>query len=161
MTAVDGLPFAVFCTSIDLLALISRGFRNLPKSPNSIQKIVTGYSKTIQETVISEFKVLKSQGCRLSLTFDECTSLRKRRYLNLNVHSKGLFWNLGLVRVHGSLPAEKCVQTKLNDFGLSLDQDIVCITTDGASVMKKIGKIIKQIKVMTIQIFGPNNYMIS
>lgn len=53
-------------------------------------------------------------------------------------------WNLGLVRVQGSLPAEKCVDIiykKLMDFKLNMN-DIVSVTTDGASVMVKLGKII-------------------
>ena len=51
-----------------------------------------------------------------------------------------------MIRVHGSMPAEKCIELleqKLSDFGLSLNEDIVCICTDGASVMAKVGKLIK------------------
>jgi len=43
------------------------------------------------------------------------------------------------------LPAEKCVellQAKLAEFGLRLENDIVCICTDGASVMSKVGRLI-------------------
>ena len=50
-----------------------------------------------------------------------------------------------MVRVQGSMPAEKCVElleNKLREFGLSLEKDIVCICTDGASVMRKVGKLI-------------------
>ena len=35
-----------------------------------------------------------------------------------------------MIRIHGSMPAEKCVELleqKLSDFGLSLSEDIVCI----------------------------------
>jgi hypothetical protein len=66
--------------------------------------------------------------------------------MNVNVHGKAAtIWNLGLVRVHGSMPAEKCVELlekKLSAFGLSLKDDIVAICTDGASVMTKVGKLI-------------------
>ena len=44
--------------------------------------------------------------------------------------------------MHGSMPADKCVSltdSKLNEFGLSLAADIVCIVTDGASIMVKVG----------------------
>lgn len=50
-----------------------------------------------------------------------------------------------LVRIQGSIPAETCVQfyqKALERFGLSLKDHIVCVTTDGASVMTKVGKII-------------------
>jgi len=42
------------------------------------------------------------------------------------------------------MPAKQCVKLlkKLEVYGLSLDADIVCIVTDGVSVMKKVGKII-------------------
>jgi len=59
--------------------------------------------------------------------------------MNVNVHGEGgRYWNLGLKRVQGSMPAERCVellQAKLAEFGLSLEKDIVCVCTDGASVM--------------------------
>ncbi|GIX81669.1 uncharacterized protein CDAR_235421 [Caerostris darwini] len=44
-----------------------------------------------------------------------------------------------------SMPAEKCVEvfkSKLAKHGLSLKEDIVSITTDGATAMNKIGKLI-------------------
>ena len=73
----------------------------------------------------------KKQGHRFSLTFDEWTSTRNRHYMNINVHLRGSkFWNLGLVRVLGSMPA--MLKVKLATFGLSLQNFIVSITTDGA-----------------------------
>lgn len=69
--------------------------------------------------------------------------MRNRRYMNINVHSSN--WNLGLCRVWGSMPAERCVEilkAKLENFGLNLSVDIVAIITDGASVMKKVGRLI-------------------
>ena len=44
------------------------------------------------------------------------------------------------------MPATKCVElveTRFRDHGLSLNNDIVCINTDGASVMTKVGKLIQ------------------
>jgi hypothetical protein len=82
---------------------------------------------------------------QFSLTFDEWTSIQNRRYLNVNVHIEGEFWSLGLARaVVGSLPVEKCfelVQKVLTQFMLNYDEDIVCITTDGASVMQMVGRL--------------------
>ena len=82
---------------------------------------------------------------KFSLTFDEWTSVRNRRYLNIILPSTNTSWNLGLSRVMESVPAEKCVElieNKLNSYNLSLKSDIVCITTDGAAVMKKVGRLI-------------------
>lgn len=147
MTASDGIPLSTFCTSPDLRnLLIAKGFSNIPKCPNTIRKKIIDYANIIRENIVSSIQLKRDGG--LSLTFDEWTSTKNRRYLNINVHSghpKGQFWNLGLMRIHGSLPAEKCIQllkSKLQIFGLSLESDIICITTDGASVMKKIGRLI-------------------
>jgi len=42
----------------------------------------------------------KAEGQRFSLTFDEWTSTRNRRYMNINVHARGgEYWSLGLLRV--------------------------------------------------------------
>ena len=87
----------------------------------------------------------RKKGTAFSLSFDEWTSVRNRRYMVVNVHEfGGHFWCLGLIRVSGSMPAEKCVdllKERLLQFGLSLDKDIVGMCTDGASLMKKVGKL--------------------
>jgi len=92
--------------------------------------------------MMSELVSQKKQGVRFSVSFDEWTSNRSRRYMNISVHeSSERFWNLGL----SSMPASKCVELlkkKLQANSLSLEDDIVCIVTDGASVMKKLGKLI-------------------
>jgi len=147
MTARDGLSFQVFSSSPDLRkALLAMGFSDLPKSATSIQKMVMDHGGRVRSVVTGEMQKLKKQGHRFSLTFDEWTSNRNRRYMCVNVHANAQFWSLGMIRVHGSMPAEKCVELleqKLSDFGLSLNEDIVCICTDGASVMTKVGKLMK------------------
>lgn len=147
MTARDGLSFNTLINSYDIRqGLSARGFENIPKSSNTIRNMVLEYSKIIKNNVISEIANLKSQDKRFSITFDEWTSVRNRRYMNINVHSgQGILWNIGLVRATGSMPADKCltlVEEKLNAFGLNMSNDIVGVTTDGASVMVKLGKLI-------------------
>jgi len=146
MTARDGLPFRVFVTSSDLRrGLVALGFGNLPNSVNHVKQLVMDEGERVCSVVIAEMANLKKQRHRFSVTFDEWTSTRNRRYMNINVHAEGpRYWNLGLIHVHGSMPAEKCVkllQAKLAQFGISLDNDIVCICTDGASVMSKVGRL--------------------
>ena len=146
MTARDGLSFRVFIESPDLRsALLAKGFSDLPKSAVTIQRLVMGHADLLRERTASELALRKANGKRFSLTFDEWTSTRNRRYMNVNVHAGADYWNLGLVRVHGSMPATKCVEllkSKLSVFALDLDRDIVAICTDGASVMVKVGKLI-------------------
>ena len=110
----------------------------------TIQNIVVKYANTIRETVISKFTRFQLQGMRFSLTFDEWMSIKNPRYLNVNAHIEDEFWSLGLARVVGSLPAEKSielVQKVYKQFMLNYDEDVVCITTDGVSVMQKVERL--------------------
>lgn len=82
-----------------------------------------------------------------SLTTEEWTSNKKRRYINVNVHGNdGMFWNLGLSRIYGPAPAKVCAQlieNKLTEFQIYL-KNIVCTTSDGAEVMKKTMKLLNK-----------------
>ena len=147
MTACDDLSFRIFVSSKDLRkALMAMGFSQLPNTHVGIKQLVMQHGERIRSVVSLDMQRLKDMGQRFSVTLDEWTSTRNRRYMNVNVHADGdKFWSLGMVRVQGSMPAEKCVElleTKLREFGLSLEKDIVCICTDGASVMRKVGKLI-------------------
>ena len=64
--------------------------------------------------------------------------------MNVNLHSADSFHSLGMIRIKGSMPSEKAaelVEERLNYFQLSMENDIVSSITDGASVMKKFGRI--------------------
>ena len=145
MIASDGLPFRVFCTSNDLRkCLTMRGFGDIPKSPTSIQKVVMDYTKKIKQLQIAEINQLKKSLC-FSLTLDEWTFSRNRRYMNVNVHGSKNIWNLGLSRINGRFAAENCVkllEDKLESFQLNIRNDISCIVTDGASMMQKVGRLL-------------------
>lgn len=148
MTAKDGLTFRVFTTSEDLRRCLKKdGFSTIPTSPNTIRRMMITYSQSVHTKIKAEIKSELSGGSRFCVTFDEWTSCRNRRYMNLILHGKGSkIWNLGLVRCKGSMTAEKCldvVKKHLEAFNLSMDRDIVSIMTDGASVMAKIGKLSK------------------
>ena len=52
--------------------------------------------------------------------------------------------SLGLIRMNGSLPTERAViliDQRLLDFGIIRKRDLVATTTDGASVMRKFGRL--------------------
>ncbi|KAI6658832.1 hypothetical protein LOD99_15157 [Oopsacas minuta] len=71
--------------------------------------------------------------------------LQNKRYLNINIHGIGFFWNLGLVRIKERFSSEACskiISLKLKEFGIEFETDVISITTDGCSMMKKLGKII-------------------
>ena len=140
----DGIPFNVFCTSLDLRSLMAaKGFRNLPTHIDSIRKRVMRHCARLKCQVKQQLTDGIAKGTRFSLTIDEYTSLRNRRYMSVTVHSGEQVWGLGVVRCRGSMPAEKCLEVlkvKLAEFDLDLHAHVACVTTDGASVMVKFGK---------------------
>lgn len=145
MTALDGLPFSVFITSTELRkSLTSRGFE-VPKSKETIKAKFLDYSLKCKQKTIHDISNIKDTGLKFSLTFDEWTSTANKRYINVMLHSTDKLFNLGLVRIIKSATAVICIrllEQRLNDFGVSLSDEIVGFTTDGASTMQKIGKII-------------------
>lgn len=145
MTALDGIPFAKFITSKDLRDLLeAKGFK-VPNSAATIKTRFIKYSNNIRLVVIEEIIAQKQLGKKFTLTFDEWTSTSNKHFMNINVHSQQEFWNLGLIRFKNSMTAEACVEMvkkRISEYKLSLSEDIVCITTDGASTMMKVGKLI-------------------
>ena len=64
--------------------------------------------------------------------------------MNLNLYRDSDPVNLGMIRIKGSMPAERVenlVKERLHEFGLNME-DIVAAMTDGASVMKSFGRMI-------------------
>ena len=107
--------------------------------------MVLKYSEKIHKLVETELAARIKRGEMFALTFDEWTSVKNRRYMNVNIHAHEKFWNLGLCRIYGSMPGETCVQLlreKLSDFNIKKEKNIVSITTDGAAVMQKVGRLI-------------------
>lgn len=142
MVSKDGFTFQVFTSSEDLRHLFNKSGHDLPKSSNTVRNIVVNYSKSVKAGMIIEIKGIGDQ--KFSLTFDEWTSRKNRRYLNVNLHCKKKHYNLGMIRIHGSCTAETCVsllKDRLKSFNLDFEKDIVGMTTDGAKVMQKVGKL--------------------
>ncbi|GBM67655.1 hypothetical protein AVEN_226024-1 [Araneus ventricosus] len=106
MACKDYVALSLFCSLSDLRYLFSKSGFQLPNSPNTIRSIVTDFANTVKADLIIEFEYLKKQGERFALIFDEWTSQKNHRYLNLNLHHKEKHFNLGLIRIHGWCTAE-------------------------------------------------------
>ena len=147
MCAKDGLAFSVFVTSQDLRKAMKalHPVEKLPNSSTGIKNLVVEYARKIRESYKAEIFQLKTAGTKFSIEFDEWTSLRNRRYLNIYLYSQcRKVWNLGLFRIQDSFTAEKVLQMvtdKLKLFNISLEEDVVATVTDGPSVMVKFGNI--------------------
>ena len=82
------------------------------------------------------FKKKKEEGTCFSTTTDEWTDLAVRRFACVNVHFPGGEpKTIGMVRCEDTLDAAKAAEVlteKLDQFGLSVAEDIACVTNDGA-----------------------------
>ena len=143
LTAVDGLTFNQIARSERLHRAFKADGYVLPKSHQHVRNLVIKNFENVKKLVKEELDEIKLNNGRFSITFDESTSARSRRYMNINCHFQGGFHSLGLVRIHGSMDTKKAirlVEDRLNCFGLDLNTDIVAMITDGASLMVKFGK---------------------
>lgn len=88
--------------------------------------------------MIIEFEYLKKQGKRFVLSFEEWTSQKNHRYLNLNVHHKEKHFNLSSCTAEHTI---SLIKDHLESFVFGSDTDIIGMTTDDASVTVKVGKL--------------------
>jgi hypothetical protein len=124
-------------------SLQQRGFF-LPRNPSKVMSLIKTFFQKVINNVKEEIGALKEKQVKFSISLDEFTSTRNRRYLNINLHHLDKFWNLGLVRIQGSLPAHsllEMVENHLSLFNLSTTSDIVSSVNDGASVMVCFGNL--------------------
>ena len=111
----------------------------------TISQKVMDYASKIELQIKEDLNRRREQGERFSLTVDEWTGENNKRYANINVHMPDrTVHHLGLIRIKGSMTAEVCkemVVQRTAQFGLDIQMDIICCTTDAASVMVKFGKL--------------------
>ena len=146
LAALDRIPFKTIANSHDIIAgLRSRGFQGY-LGRNAIRLAVIGYANEIKDQVKQNIQQKLKQDLRFSLSLDEYTSAKNRRYMCINLHDgTSEVICLGMARVEDSMPAEKAVQlvkNKLADFGLVVESHIFGVVSDGASVMKRFVRIL-------------------
>ena len=143
LVALNLLSFAVLANSQDLKnGFIAQGFEPY-NSDTSVANEVRLYAQEVKEKLKCSIKEFLKSGQRLALTLDEWTSLRLRRYLGINVHLNGEPKGIAMVRIHGThgaYEAEIHLREKLEDYGISLDKDVISHTTDGESKMLSLGE---------------------
>ena len=112
---------SIFYYISDLRKSLTALGHSLPKSVVGIRDQVLKYGKQLREEVSRYLNNIKSKGGYFSLTLGEWTSLRNKRYLNINIHGNGFFWNLGLTRIKGRFSSEassNSISQKLKEFGI-------------------------------------------
>jgi hypothetical protein len=146
LAAKDGLSFKTLSESADLQFFLRSQYENVPRSRRTIQTKVNTFAQSVIVRVKEELQARKSAEAKFCISMDEWTSLRNRRYLNVCLHdyvqNKRVFYNLGLLRITDSMPADRCLQIltdRLAEYGLEMS-DIVALCTDGAPLMVRVGK---------------------
>lgn len=144
LVAQDGISIRAVTRSKFIREAFHDRQLTLPKSEGRTMELVLEYYKQQESIMVEKLQTIINSDRRFSLTLDEWTSLKNRRYLNVNLHSDdGTVFNLGLVFISGKCGAVEVrdmVLKHLDKFGLKLERHIVACTTDGAAVMQKFGR---------------------
>ena len=143
LAAKDRFSFNQISSSKFIRSAMQQKFNVAHTSHTTIRAKVKDFWIEAKKETLLELKKKKEDGERFALTFDEWTGGNKR-YLTVNVHFSGAgFINLGMIRVWSSQNAETLlglVTKRMLEYELTWD-DIVAITTDGASIMLKLGRL--------------------
>lgn len=140
--ATDGISIRAITRNKYIRESIQKDGFNLPANESDVMKLIHVEYQNKKELMVNEIQQKLSNGIKFSMTFDEYTTIRHRRYIGINIHdsSQKKTYNTGLVRIMGSCPASalhESIDSHLNSFGLSLKSDIIASTQDGAAVNKK------------------------
>ncbi|KAL5267571.1 hypothetical protein ACHWQZ_G004568 [Mnemiopsis leidyi] len=144
LTAVDRLSFKQCARSGFIKqAIKTMGFDPLRTADGvrvDVAKLYRNYLNEMKKDLASRL----ARGEMFSATADEWTGVGGRKYVNVNlktIDEKMLC--LGLTRIRGRCGAIEVADTlkrTLLLYGVDIDKDIFSMTTDGASVMTKLGK---------------------
>ena len=99
LAAVDG--FSIHSTVKSRFirdSLSAKGFR-LPSSDSSIMNLIHSEYNSIQKEIKVEIEIKVKANTHFSVTMDKYTSVRCRRYMNINVHCQNDVINLGFIRM--------------------------------------------------------------
>ena len=92
----------------------------------------------------NQFTKMRANNIIFLFCCDEWTSLDNKIYFNLTLFTSNNTYNLGLTRIRGNFDATtglELIKEKLEEFGINYASHIVAMTSDGAAVMKKLGRI--------------------
>lgn len=144
LCAKDGIPFSVISNSDDIRKFINRsGLGTAPASHHTVRTCVLAYFNEIKNEYISKLQQEKDRVGLFTLSFDEWSSLRNVRYMNLLVHTDIQLFDLGLIRIQGRTNAtlsSEDIESRLEEFQLSLSQ-FTAMMSDGAPINGAISRV--------------------
>lgn len=141
LAARRGIPFSTLASE-EMTMLLKSNFNGVPTSAKTITKYVLQFAEEVKDIYKFKMKQAKDEIGFLSVSFDEWTSLKNRKYMSLIIHSDVTLWNLGLIRIRGKTNhflAVADLEQKLSEFNLCTN-DLISIITDSASINSAISK---------------------
>lgn len=138
--AKDGFSFNSIVNSEAINGYVRSRHYNMPKSCNTIREKILEFFEEKKIEIKNELLKLIDWKKKFSISVDEWTDVAMRRYLNVTLRSSHLQFVLGLITIKERCTADKIkelVENTLENFGVSLEKDVVASTNDGASAMTK------------------------
>lgn len=140
--AIDGISINVITKNKFIRYSIQQKFGHFPSSPTTVMGMIHQDFDEKKSVMKAEIAKKIEKGVKFSITHDEYTSSRRRRYIGVNIHESEYMktYKTGLIRINGSCNAEDLldkITDHLRSFGLCLFKDIVGSTQDGAAINKK------------------------
>ncbi|XP_073817273.1 zinc finger BED domain-containing protein 4-like [Musca autumnalis] len=142
LAAVDGMSIRTITRSSFIRESMSiQGF-HLPKTERDIQQLIILHFTEVKSCMKIDIESMLNKRQRFSLVMDEWTSIKHRKYLNICLlGDEKTFFNLGMIYIPGKSGANEIrdlLDYRLQEYGISLENQIVATITDGPNVMKKI-----------------------
>ena len=121
---------------------IARDKFKLPANESDVMKLLhKDFNEKQTKKKDDTIKLKVANKVKFSMTFDEVTTLRGRRYSGVNIHDKTdkVTYKTGLIRILGSCSALDIfeIMKHLGVFGITMKKGLVASTQVGASVNKK------------------------
>ena len=119
LAAVDRFSFRQIAQSRFIQDALEMMYQRKVSCHKTVRKIVKKYAAKKRLELKEKFKEQTSCNKRFSFTCDEFTSSKNTRFMTVNVHGAGQFWNLGMVHVPKSLKSEAArdlVTKRLQEF---------------------------------------------
>lgn len=144
LVAQDGFSMHAIAESSVMQHLFKKYGLDLPKTPSTITAKVKSLYQDCFQSMVNELSSRIKNGDRFSLTGDEWSSSRRRRYVNLNLHNK-ITYNLGLFRLPpkcSALKLKDLIKDHLSKFEIDVKVHVPGFSSDGCRWMEKTGKLI-------------------
>lgn len=148
--ATDGITIRAITRNSYIRASISRDGFKLPANESDVMMLIHENFDEKKKLMAEGIMKKVNQGVKFSMTVDEVTTIRGRRYFGINLHERfeSNCYKLGIFRIFGSCPAVDMViniENHLQSFGISMKKDLVSSTLDAASINRKFIRLIDAI----------------